>query len=425
MVKLIRYELKKLFTDTAAKYVFGIIGIWIIFSVYDCISSFYIYDAHKVNLWNFPYTGLKAVKTAKQKFYNYETDITAETLRNVYYDKIKLEKEFETELETAYCSPTLRNAKMDEVYIKLHELYPEDITVLLNYVNSANINDITKASEAVPDDFYEQLAQARAYSWHAVDNEQEQETIYRYIQKIKTPFKYTYCYGWQMLAQNFQYFQKWLPAGILVLCILILKYETESGMAALNMTFVYGKTKSVYAKIIANLIIVCTIYTVCTLLYSISVLTVLGFKGWDIQIQATVYCIDSIYNINFLQFMILQFSIGLLLAVFTVLFGFFIFSLLQNYIFSGIIALLTVYGITILFGILGNDNSLTKYMISIGSAIFSVSTTFFGTVYEGEFIYFFGYPILRAYGVIIVYGCLSILLIGFSILKYRKIEILN
>ena len=87
--------------------------------------------------------------------------------------------------------------------------------------------------------------------------------------------------------------------------------------------------------------------------------------------------------------------------------------------------MLTVYGITILFGILGNDNSLTKYMISIGSAIFSVSTTFFGTVYEGEFIYFFGYPILRAYGIIIVYGCLSILLIGFSILKYRKIEILN
>lgn len=37
-------------------------------------------------------------------------------------------------------------------------------------------------------------------------------------------------------------------------------------MTALNMTFVYGKTKSVYTKIIVNLIIVCTI------LYSITIL---------------------------------------------------------------------------------------------------------------------------------------------------------
>lgn len=86
-------------------------------------------------------------------------------------------------------------------------------------------------------------------------------------------------------------------------------------MTALNMTFVYGKTKSVYSKIIVNLIIVCTI------LYSITILMVFGFKGWDIQIQATVYCIDSIYNINFLQFMILQFLLGLLLVVFTALFN--------------------------------------------------------------------------------------------------------
>ena len=48
---------------------------------------------------------------------------------------------------------------------------------------------------------------------------------------------------------------------------------------------------------------------------------------------------------------------------------------------------------------------------------------FCGQILDGDFIYFFGIPVLRAYGLVIVYAAVSIALAGMSIYRYRRCEI--
>ncbi len=431
MLKLISFEFKKMFTDSASKYVFLLLVLWTGFSLYNHISGYAVQTATRADnqendsMWRFPYEGLKAVHFIKKQYYNYETEFTAENLREVYKDEIKLQKEFEEEVvKHPEWTPFYRNAMLEMSYAKLDDLYPIDMIFACRDANMKNISDINRIDEAVPNNFYKNHFDYIAYSLHEGISKTERDLTRSYLSKISTPYKYKYCEGWKRLTEKFYSFQWYLPALITMLFILILKYEQESGMQSLSFTCKYGRTKSVYAKLIAALLIVLTVYTFVSFIYIIVILSIFGFKGAMIPIQSINFMHVSIYNLNLMQFFILQFFIGFALCVFAVLFAFFIFSIYQNYILALVSSMAVVYILPFILNYT-RDSKVLKYTKLFGVGVFDIRINFCNEKAYTNFLYLFNLPVLRAYGILIIYALVSLVLIAFIIFNYKRMQIKN
>ncbi len=432
MLRLIHFEFKKIFADSATKYIFILLAFFTFFSIYNDISEYFVFSSKKdINLWHEPYNGLQAIKIIKKRFYNYECDITAELLRQVGKDSIKLEEEFHNKVENNDWSYARLNAEKERNSMKLFELYPQDIVAFYYVINRGGISDMNRLNEAIPNDFYKQWFKYKAYrkvssssSSFEQDTKKTKDLRYKYLTKLSIPYRYRYCEGWGLLSYRTQHFQKYLPAIILLVFIILLKYEQESGMQAFIFTTKYGRTKAVYSKIISAILIATVLYTIAFLIYSLSILTIFGFKGWNVQIQVSSLN-EAIHNLNFLEFLLLQFLLALFLSVFTLLLSFFIFSISQNYIISLVATLVTLYGLPYLLNqiFVLNISSYAKYTSLIGVNILRVRENFLGSVPNGEFIYFFGIPILHVYGILIIYGLLSIVLMFLIAFNYKYLQI--
>ncbi len=429
MLKLIRFEFKKMFTDSAAKYVFLLLALWTGFSLYNAISGYSVVTATRAEnqendtMWSFPYQGLKAVKFIKKEYYNYETEFSAENLRKVYKDKIKLQEEFEGKVnEHLEWTPFYRNAMLETSYAKLFDLYPVDMCLFLFNLNLSNnsrdINsfDDNKLKKILLDNFYKNFFSERLYSDDEDISQKEKDLIYSHFIKLPIPYKYKYCEGWKRSMNKFYLFQRYLPALITMLFILILKYEQESGMQALSFTCKYGRTKSIYAKLIAAFLIVLAVYTFVSFIYLIILLSIFGFKGASVPIQSIQIAQASIYNLNLMQFFILQFFIGLVLCVFTVLFAFLIFTIYQNYIIATVSSLAFVYIIPRILNYTENK-IIREYTTLFGVEILNRASS--------NFLYLFGLPVFRAYGILIIYAFVSLVLIAFIVFNYKRMQIKN
>jgi|GEM_PF-1800310 len=426
MFKLINFELKKIFTDTAAKYVFAALIIWVVFSIYTSISSFSFSSGDKENrLWFIPSSGLEAIKLVKEKMYNYETEFTAENLRQVFKDERKLLEEFEKKVKTSNWSPARINAENERMYSKMNVLYPIDELLMTKDANVYDIQDVQRADEAVPNDFYDRFFNFRAYSREGLIHQTEKDLVRKKLDRLPIPYKYKYCEGWKQITQTVDSFQELLPLFILILFMLVLKVENESGMTNIIFTTIYGRTKSAYIKIYSALIIVTAIYTIVFLIYSLGILIPFGFKGWDVQIQ-TGWAHESIYNLNYLQFFLFQFLLGWILSVFCLLIGLCIFSFCQNYMVSMIGAVVLIYSMRFFIMLINVRKSfIAKYISVLGINILNTFYNFLGIIYDGEFIYFFGIPVLRAYGIAIWYSIIVFVLTVLIIFNYKKMQIKN
>ena len=426
MFKLINFELKKIFTDTAAKYVFAALIIWVVFSIYTSISSFSFSIGDKENrLWFIPSSGLEAIKLVKEKMYNYETEFTAENLRQVFKDERKLLEEFEKKVKTSNWSPARINAENERMYSKMNVLYPIDELLMTKDANVYDIQDVQRADEAVPNDFYDRFFNFRAYSREDLIHQTEKDLVRKKLDRLPIPYKYKYCEGWKQITQTVDSFQELLPLFILILFMLVLKVENESGMTNIIFTTIYGRTKSAYIKIYSALIIVTAIYTIVFLIYSLGILIPFGFKGWDVQIQ-TGWAHESIYNLNYLQFFLFQFLLGWILSVFCLLIGLCIFSFCQNYMVSMIGAVVLIYSMRFFIMLINVRKSfIAKYISVLGINILNTFYNFLGIIYDGEFIYFFGIPVLRAYGIAIWYSIIVFVLTVLIIFNYKKMQIKN
>jgi len=426
MFKLINFELKKIFTDTAAKYVFAALIIWVVFSIYTSISSFSFSIGDKENrLWFIPSSGLEAIKLVKEKMYNYETEFTAENLRQVFKDERKLLEEFEKKVKTSNWSPARINAENERMYSKMNVLYPSDELLMTKDANVYDIQDVQRADEAVPNDFYDRFFNFRAYSREGLIHQTEKDLVRKKLDRLPIPYKYKYCEGWKQITQTVDSFQELLPLFILILFMLVLKVENESGMTNIIFTTIYGRTKSAYIKIYSALIIVTAIYTIVFLIYSLGILIPFGFKGWDVQIQ-TGWAHESIYNLNYLQFFLFQFLLGWILSVFCLLIGLCIFSFCQNYMVSMIGAVVLIYSMRFFIMLINVRKSfIAKYISVLGINILNTFYNFLGIIYDGEFIYFFGIPVLRAYGIAIWYSIIVFVLTVLIIFNYKKMQIKN
>lgn len=124
--------------------------------------------------------------------------------------------------------------------------------------------------------------------------------------KVRTPLKYGYYQGWEILISSFEL----LMFAILSICIVIAPVfagEYQAGTDALILPAKYGKTKLVTAKI-------CSAFLFGTLAFTLHIIAVFGISlgafgtdGWDLPVQAANLTIP--YAFTFLQAALAGFGI--------------------------------------------------------------------------------------------------------------------
>lgn len=440
MYALIRYEIKKMLTDTAAKYVFALLLGWTMFSIYTVITGYrcsapYSDSEAVADLsTNRGYTGLKAIKETKRRYRQYSGDtvLSVPLLRDAYRIRQKLKEDFKKEAEAASWPPFLYNEYMERNSLKQSDFYPDKVWFFLYLMTSESLGEA--AEDFIPDSLYEDHFDARVASG-VTRVESERHLLRQKCAELPVPFPFGYCAGWDRLGGRFAKFVYWLPALITLFFILILKYEQESGMDTITFTAVYGRTKGVYAKLVAGVCTAAILYTAVSLVYALSLLSVFGFEGGTYPIQLTAwanYYVMSVYPLNLIQCCLVQYLMGLTVTVSAVLCTYWVFSLVRNAFVSLAAVWALYYGVKLLsllppeFSVLRDNPHVSdpqKYIQSIGMNALNMRFIFCGQILDGDFIYFFGVPVLRAYGLIIIYAAVSIVLAGMSVYRYRRCEI--
>ena len=435
MRALIQYEIRKMLTDSAAKYLCALLIGLITFNIYTVISKYscgitdFSFDRFFTGR---RYYGLKAVQEVKKRYRNYTADyseFSVKNLRAAYNAKKKLNEDFAKKAaeEGAQWSAVLRNELMERNSAKLDEVYPSRLQAFLSLV-SAGIDKSEPVEQAVPDNMYEMLFDIRAYQTAATESESEQQLLRQKCDELSVPFRFGYCEGWSWLSLSMEKLLKWLPALMMAFFMLILKYENESGMEELSFTTRYGRTKGVYAKIIAGVGAAVLFYTAASVIYAAGIFSILGVEGGIYPVQilpVSFYFGMPVYSINLIQCCLLQYFLGLLVTVSAVLALFFAFSLFRNYVSAFVISLIMYYGINLFSKLLPSmsDSPLQKYIEGIGVNALNMVHNFCGLIQNGDFIWFFGIPVLRMYGLIIIYAGLSFMLAVLTMYRYGRCKV--
>jgi len=116
---------------------------------------------------------------------------------------------------------------------------------------------------------------------------------------IDTPFYYTYHTGWnKLLASSYAM----LMAVAMVVCICLapmFSSEYQTGADAILLSTKNGKSKLIFAKIVAAFILTTIVYFIGMAVCTITTFTIYGFNGWNCSLQIMNLLAPS--NVNLLQ----------------------------------------------------------------------------------------------------------------------------
>lgn len=121
----------------------------------------------------------------------------------------------------------------------------------------------------------------------------------RQYKNLDTPFRYEYVDGWSALLQNISTFILILALIIGYLVSGIFSDEFQTKADSIFFSSKLGRNKGILSKMGAGFLITTVFYVVFVLLYTLTVLFVLGTDGANSPIQLDMW--RSVYNITFLQ----------------------------------------------------------------------------------------------------------------------------
>ncbi|MDK2587342.1 ABC transporter permease [Romboutsia sedimentorum] len=127
----------------------------------------------------------------------------------------------------------------------------------------------------------------------------EKNFLINKYEQLKTPFYYEYVDGWNVLLQNISTFILILALVISVFVAGIFSDEFQLKADSIFFSTKLGRNKAIRSKIGAGLLIITVAYVIFTGLYTMIVLSVLGFDGAKCPIQFSMW--KSIYNITYFQ----------------------------------------------------------------------------------------------------------------------------
>ncbi|MCW6070913.1 hypothetical protein [Clostridium botulinum] len=155
-------------------------------------------------------------------------------------------------------------------------------------------------------------------------------------EKLNTPLQLGYTEGWKNLNNDMIDFVTIVIFVIPFIILSVFAQDPKTKMRQLYITTKHGKKTLVKAKIITGFQVGSMIYITAVLIFSLSKLSILGFKGASLSIQSSVNYLFCPYNMTYLQQYLLNVTIGfmaMLVMVSTTL----LFTAIVDQILSGAI----------------------------------------------------------------------------------------
>lgn len=295
MIKLIRFEMKKLIKSKMLIIVgVAIIGI-IIAMVAGSLSSVFSYEENGAEL-----SGFDAIARQKELDNSLSGDLTSARFAEIIeeYHKIISDKSNLTEngemTNEAFCKYWFK-------YMNINSLLSETFSA---QGEERNFDIVKTLSPLDGEAFYDKrLSQVSGYlnTEYSYGNYTDKEKKYflEMSAEVDIPFYYDYSLGWKNLLDN-------LPMFLLVLtfimCICISpvfanEYQTKTDSIIFSSK--YGKSKVFSSKVLSSGIFSSIMYFMSVSVIAISMLGVYGFDGFNCNIQLD-YLISP-YNLNYLQ----------------------------------------------------------------------------------------------------------------------------
>lgn len=194
--------------------------------------------------------------------------------------------------------------EQDKAYAK-----KQGISGIVDFINVSfsewrdyNYYAIDKVSaEEVKQVYAKRISALREYldSGEETFTDAKKEFLIKRYENLKTPFYYEYTKGWTALLQNISTFILMLAlvTGFFVSGIFSDEFQIRADSIFFSSKL--GRNKAIVSKISAGFWIASVLYVVFVLLYTATVLLMLGADGANCPIQLDLW--RSAYNITFLQ----------------------------------------------------------------------------------------------------------------------------
>ena len=295
MMRMTRFELKKIFLKPVNKIVFIILAISL------CVVSYFaIGDVDYVDENGEKSTGIAAASALQGKKNEWAGYITDDILRKVLEENehiINSEEYLSTDMiekEKAYSKK--------QGFSDIREMINQAFGGFQDYnyyrADSVTQEEIRSFYDRRTDNLIEWLNSEEQESRYS---EQEKQFLISQYGKLETPFYYEYADGWAALLE---YAPSIIMLAVLITVFLVSGiFSDEIQLKADSIFFSarLGRDKAIAAKIKAGFIVVTSVYWIMILLYSGIVLAVLGIGGAGCSIQNGFANWKSFYNITYLQ----------------------------------------------------------------------------------------------------------------------------
>ncbi|MFZ2540058.1 MAG: hypothetical protein WAX04_14355, partial [Oscillospiraceae bacterium] len=292
MNKLTRFELKKIYKSKTAIIAIVILIAATIFIIAAAISSAYSYDQNGIELG-----GFAAISREKKLNHELAGEVTLELISNTIALKQKIMSEKANLTEKGEMS----NQAFSKYWYKFM-----DINMLIGtaYAPKDENNDFYAIDKLTPEDgkqFYnnrikkvnEFLNMDYSYGNYTTA---EKEYFLNMNEKVDTPFYYDYNLGWKNLLSNLSGLCLVL-AFVMCICIAPVfanEYQTRTDSVILSSK--YGRSKVFTSKIKSSFIFSTVLYLGSILIFTLIMLGIYGFGGWNCNIQINDFIAP--YNVN-------------------------------------------------------------------------------------------------------------------------------
>lgn len=409
MIKMVRFELKKIFSKPVNKIAFMILAVVL------CVVSFLAIECvDYVDEDGNTITGITAAQNLKEAKNQWAGYVTEDVLSKVLEENAAINNSEE------YLSNDV--TENNKAYAKT-----QGFADLRNLINRAYCGfqevDYYKADSVTKEEvssFYEKrtanlIEWMNSDEWEGHFSEAKKQFLVESYHTLETPLYYEYTDGWEALL-------RYAPSIIMLLVLItgflvsgIFSNEFQLKADSIFFSTKLGRTKAVAAKIGAGFIVITAVYWITMLLYSGIVLTALGADGAGCAIQIGFSNWKSFYNITYFQDYLLTIFGGYLGSLFILTLSMFASAKTHSNVLAVTIPFILLFipsflsGISVLSEVLG---LLPDQLLQMCAAVRLLNTYQIGNKVVGAI------PI-----VLIIYSLLYCILLPVLYRVYKRTEV--
>lgn len=247
-------------------------------------------------------TGISAARHLQEEKNQWEGYLTEDVLKQVLQENTAINSLSEAQSDNVQEND--KAAAMKQGFSDIREMINLAFTDLGNF----DYYRINSVSEDEVGSLYEQRIAGLKNYLNRDDvadtfSEDEKEWLINKYESLDTPLYYEYADGWKALLDS-QYLPTLMMITVLIIGFLVSGiFSDEFSWKADSIFFStkLGRGKAVLSKMGAGFLITTVLYWSVVLLFSLTVLAVLGFGGGGCAVQTGVSNWNSIYNITYFQ----------------------------------------------------------------------------------------------------------------------------